>query len=445
MDYRVWKMFENRKYVEELKKNVGKTVTLAGWVHDTRILGGINFVLLRDRTGIGQITTPKKKVSDAVLKIVESLRQEDVIVVYGKVVKSKIAKLGVELVPEKIEIVNKSETPLPLDPRGATKANLDTRLDFRYIDLRKPENLAIFKIQSKLMESMMEYLRKENFIQVFTPSLLGGISEGGSDVFSVVYYDKQAYLRQDPQLHRELLILAGFEKIFDMGPSWRAEKSHTVRHMTEHRTIAPEIAFINDERDTMRLEEAMIVHALKKVKKECGEQLELLEKKIKIPKIPFPELRFPKIYDILSKMGKNIPFGEDYDRESEKLLGEHVKKKHKTDFFFVNRFPSAAKPFYVMCVDDEPQWARSVDLMFKGVEQSSGGQREHRYEKIIAQMKKKNMDTAAMKWFTDAFKYGAPPMGGFSLGIERFTHQLLDLENVREATLFPRDQKRLLP
>lgn len=432
-----------RTYSNEIKNK--EKVLLKGWVHDVRILGGINFILLRDKGNIVQVTAAKGKTPSKLLSKVQDLHQEDVIAVTGKVVKNKKAPGGLEVIPSKIDIISKAETPLPLDPRGVTKANLDTKLDYRYLDLRRPENFAIFKIQSHLMKGMIEYLRKEEFMQVFTPSLLGGISEGGSEVFSVVYFDKQAYLRQDPQLHRELLINSGFEKIFDIGPSWRAEKSHTIRHLTEHRTIAPEMTFIKDEIDTMRLEEAMIVYALKKVKKECSVQLEVLGKKVKIPKMPFPELRFPKVYDILSKMGKKIPVGEDYDRESEKLLWKYVKKKYKTDFFFVNRFPFVAKPFYVMRVEDEPKWARSVDLMFKGMELSSGGQREHRHEKILDQIKEKGLSPQSLKWFTEAFKYGTPPMGGFSLGIERFTQQLLDLENVREATLFPRDPKRLLP
>ena len=438
-------MLRRTHYTNELKKAVGKTVVVSGWVHDVRKLGGINFLLLRDRDTIVQITASKEKTSKKILEIYEKLHQEDVLSVRGKVVSNKKAPQGIEIVPDEIEIISKAAVPLPLDPRRVTKANLDTRLDWRSIDLRTPQNMMIFKIQAKIVEGMEEYLRKNGFIQTFTPSLLGGTAEGGSDVFPVVYFERQAYLRQDPQLHRDLLIAAGFDKIFDTGPSWRAEKSHTIRHMTEHRTIAPEIGFIKDECDTMRLEENMIVYALEKIKKDCKEELEKLGKKITIPKTPFPELRFPKIYEILETLGKKIPFGEDYDRESEKLLSEYVKEKYKSDFFFVNRFPFAVKPFYVMRVDEEPQWARSVDLIFKGMEQSSGGQREHRYEKIIQQLKEKGMNVESMKWFTEIFKYGVPTMGGFSIGIERFTQQLLDIENVREATLFPRDPDRLLP
>ncbi len=434
-----------RAYAKELKKSIGKVVTTLGWVHDVRLMGGINFLLLRDDSGIVQVTAPKNKVEKKVLDVYEGLHQEDVVQISGKVVESKSAPGGFEIIPSEIKVLSKAEVPLPLDPRKVTKANLDTRLDWRYLDLRTLQNSFIFRIQSKLIQGMEEYLWKNGFIQVYTPSLLGGISEGGSEVFPVVYFNRQAYLRQDPQLHRELLIASGFDKIFDIGPSWRAEKSHTVRHLTEHRTIAPEMAFIKDEQEPMKIEAEMVAYALKKVKEECAEELEAMGKKIEVPKLPFPELKFPDVYEILEKLGKKVPFGEDYDHEAERLLGEFVKKKFHTDFFFVNRFPFSAKPFYVMRIDEDPQWARSVDLIFKGTEISSGGQREHRLDKLIQQVKEKGLSVDSVKWFTDAFRYGVPTMGGYSLGIERFTQKLLDLENIREAVLFTRDTNRLLP
>lgn len=422
-----------------------KKAVLSGWVHDKRDLGGIKFVLLRNSSGITQVTAPKTKVSKKILDTIDKLNQEDVISVKGKFVKSREAPGGFEIIPSEIEIVSKSGVPLPLDPRGVVGTNFDTRLDWRVLDLRRPESLAIFKIQSKIVEGIEEWLRKNNFLQVFTPCLIGGSSEGGSDVFPVVYFNKEAFLRQDPQLHRQLLIAAGFDKIFDLGPSWRAEPSHTPRHLCEYRGCAAEFAFMKDETDMIKVEEQLVVAAIKKVKEECEKELKILKKEIEVPKTPFPELRFPKIYEILKELGKKIPFGEDYDRESEVLLAKYVKEKYKSDFFFVNRFPFKAKPFYVMKVDEEPQWARSVDLIFKGLEQSSGGQREHRYEKIVQQLKEKRMNVELMKWFTEPFKYGVPPHGGFCLGIERFTMQLLDLANIKEASLFPRDPERLLP
>jgi len=429
----------------ELSNQIGKEVIVSGWVHDVRALGGINFIVLRDSEGIVQVTASKKDASKEILKIVEKLHQEDVISVKGKVVKSKIAKIGIEILPEKIEIVSKAESPLPLDPRWVTPANLDTRLEWRSLDLRRKENLAIFKIQSKLQEGMEECLKSQGFLRVWTPSILGGTSEGGSEVFKINFFDKDAFLRQDPQLHRQLLIAGGFDKVYDLGPSWRAEPSDQPTHLAEHRTIAPEFAFMMDESDMMKLEQETCVAGIKKVISDCEKELKIIGKEIEVPKLPFPEIRFPKIYEILEENGKNLSRVSDLDRESEKILSNYIKEKHKHDFFFVNRFPFAAKPFYVMRVDEEPEWARSVDLMFKGLEISSGGQREHRYEKIIQQIKEKKMNATVLKWFTEVFKYGVAPHGGFSLGIERFTMKLLDLSNIKEAVLFPRYITRMLP
>ncbi len=432
-------------YTSELKKMVGKDAVVSGWVHDIRLLGGINFLLLRDFEGLVQITVQKSDASQKILKHLEDLHNEDVIAVKGTVKATTKTKSGIEIIPKEIVRFSVAEPSLPIDPRKVTKSHLDTRLDWRSIDLRSPENLAIFKIDSRLMTAMEEYFTQNKFMKVFTPSLIGGISEGGSEVFSVVYFDREVFLRQDPQLHRELLIAGGFEKIFEMGPSWRAEKSHTIRHMTEHRTIATEIAFVEDEHDVMNIEQDMIVHTLKTVKKDCAGQLEILGKTITVPKTPFPELQFPKIYDIFEKLGKPLGKNEDLNREYEELLGNYVKEKFKSEFFFVNRFPSAVKPFYVMKVDEDPKYARSVDMMFKGMELSSGGQRENRYDKLISQAKEKGMNLEFLKWFTEVFRYGVPAMGGFSLGIERFVMKLLDIENVRESTLFPRDPQRTLP
>ena len=416
-----------------------------GFVEEVRNLGGIKFIKLHTRDRDYQITAHKDRVSLEVFKLIDELTRQSAIEVEGELVRNPEAPSGEEIIPKSIRILQKSATPLPLDPSGKTSAEMDTRLDWRPLDLRNRKVTAIFKIQSKLVEGMEEWLVTNGFIKVFTPCLIGAASEGGAEVFKVPYFEKEAYLRQDPQLHRELAIIGGLEKIYDLGPNWRAELSHTPRHLCEHRAMAVEIAFIKDERDTMRVQEQLVVAGIKKVLKECGYELDVLGIDIKVPRTPFPELTFPKIYEILEEMGKKIPFGEDYDRESEKLLWQYVKEKYKTDWFFVNRFPFAVKPFYVMRVDEEPRWARSVDLLFKGLELSSGGQREHRYEKLVEQVKEKGISMESVEWFLRYFKYGAPPMGGFAIGIERLTMQLLDLKNIKEATLFPRTPERLLP
>jgi nondiscriminating aspartyl-tRNA synthetase len=422
-----------------------KEVTVAGWVHKLRDLGKLKFIVLRDREGQIQITLKKGVSEEALITMVDSLREEDVISVTGVVKATKIAPKGRELAPRSIEILNKITTPVPISVSGNIESNLDTRLDFRVLDLRRPEVSAIFKIQSKILEGFQEFLNRDGFWQVFTPCLMGAASESGAEVFPVVYFNKSAFLRQDPQLHRQLVVISGMDKIYDVGPSWRAELSHTPRHLCEHRGCAVELGFIKDEYDVMRVEEKLIQSGLAKVREDCKEELELLGKDIAVPAAPFPELKFPDVYPILEEFGKKIPVGEDYDRDAEALLAKYVKEKHNSDFFFVNRFPFKIKPFYVMKVDDDPLWARSVDMICKGIELSSGGQRENRYEKIMEQVKVKGMSTVSIQWFTDFFKYGACTHGGFNVGIERLTMQLLDLQNIKEATLFPRTPDRLLP
>ncbi len=422
----------------------GKEVKIPGWVAQKRDLGGLKFFLLRDREGVVQVTLKKGDVKPVLMERFDRLNREDYVLVSGKVRKSDKAPGGREIIPSGIEIINVSQTPLPVDIGEKIESGLDTRLDWRAIDLRNQKNLSIFKVQAKLVQGMQEFLRDNGFLQVFTPCFMGAPSESGSEVFAVPYFNKEVFLRQDPQLHRQLIIASGFDRIYDIGPSWRAENSNTVRHMCEHRGCAPEMT-LKDERDTMKVEEEMVAHAFKLVKRDCAEDLNVLGVDLKVPKTPFPVLEFPKIYDILKKMGSKTKRGEDLAREDEKLLQDYVDKKHKSDFFFVNRFPFVHKPFYVMRVDDEPEYARSVDLIYRGVELSSGGQREHRYDKIMEQVKIKKMSPESVEWFTKFFRYGAPPHGGFCIGIERLTMQMLGIQNVREATLFPRDPDRILP
>ena len=437
-------MLTRTHYTNEIENEKGRVV-LAGWVHDIKELARIRFIWLRDHGGIAQITILKSEASPDVLRISESLGKEDVIAVEGTVVQKRVAKVGSEVTPTRVELITKAEAAAPLDMSGKIESNLDARLDWRVIDLRRPENNAIFQIQSKLAEGMQEYLTQNGYLQVFTPCLLGGTSEGGAEVFKLDYFGKEAFLRQDPQLHRQLCIAAGLDKIYDLGPNWRAELSHTTQHLCEHRGMAVEFGFIADERDVMQVEQEVAVAGLKKVESDCANELTLLGVQPRIPKTPFPEIRYPEIYEIMEEYGKKTPYGNDIGKEGESLIAKHVLEKHGAEAFFINRYPSAVKPFYVMRLDEEPQWARSVDFLYRGMEQSSGGQREHRYGKIIEQMKEQNINQEGMKWFTEPFKFGVPPHGGFSIGIERFTMAFLGKENIRETTLFPRTPERLLP
>ena len=429
----------------DVKEMIGKEVSLEGWVHDVRVLGGISFVLLRNSRGVVQLAAPKESIGSDLFVLISGLHQEDVITCVGIVKESKVARMGFEVIPSAIEVLSKAASPLPLDPRGVTPAALDTRLEWRSLELRRPETAAIFKIENAIVQGFEEFFQSSGFIRAFTPSIIGGVSEGGSEVFKIDFYGRDAFLRQDPQLHRQLTIAGGFDRIYDLGANWRAEISHTPRHLSEHRTIAPEIAFIADEHDVMRLEEEMVAHGIKYVVKRCADELSLLKLELEAPKTPFPEIDFPEVYDILEAKHKHLPRDEDLDEESKDLLASYSREKFGQDFFFVNRFPSKPKPFYIMRVDEEPEFARSTDFFHGSLELSSGGQREHRHDKILAQIREKGMDAKSLEWFTEPFRYGVPPHGGFSFGIERFTAHLLGMENIKEAVLFPRDPDRLQP
>ncbi len=429
-----------RSYVSDLKPN--QKVLLKGWIHEIRDLAKLKFLLLRDNSGIVQCVVKDEKIP------VSDLTLESVVEIKGRVKKAKVraelARSDIELEVSEMEILNKAEN-LPIQVNEKTTiTELPRRLDYRSLDIRKPKIKAIFKIQSALLEGMKNYLDNNGFIQIFTPCIIGVPSESGSEVFEVNYYGKKAFLRQDPQLHRQLTILGGIEKLYDLGPSWRAEKSHTTKHISEHRTCAVELAFIESEKDTMRIEEQLIVSSIKNVLSKCKDELKLLGVQIKVPKTPFPELKFPEIYAILKKEGKDI-YGQDPDTEAEKILWAYVKKKYNADFYFFSGFPHKIKPFYVMEGYPNPEWAKSVDLNFKGMEMSSGGQREHRYDKLIKNVEERGMPLKSVEWFTKFFKYGAPTHGGFAIGIERLTQVLLGLSNIREAVLFPRDTNRITP
>ncbi|MGI0080196.1 MAG: aspartate--tRNA(Asn) ligase [Nitrososphaerales archaeon] len=432
-------------YSNELLQHKGDEVTVAGWVENTKELPNLRFIVIRDREGVLQVTVQKKESPKEVIEASEKLNLQDVIVVTGLVPEKQVAKIGPEVQPKELKILSRSETPLPIDITGESETQLDTRLDWRSLDLRNPRNLAIFKVEAKVMEGMEEYLRSNGYLQISTPAILGGLSEGGSEVFKIDYFGSPAFLRQDPQLHRQLAIAGGLDKIYDLGPNWRAETSHTPRHLCEHRACAVEFGFLSDEGDTERVEEDLIAHTFQKVSNECQRELDLLGVKVEVPSLPFPELRFPEVYDIIRGNGKQIDIGEDIDREDEQILTNHVKEKTKSEFFFINRFPFKAKPFYVMRAQDDPQWARSIDLVYRGMELSSGGQRENDYERLMEQVRLKGMDEKTISWFTDNFKYGVPPHGGFAIGIERTVMQMLGIGNVREVSLFPRTPERLKP
>lgn len=422
----------------------GNTVSVYGWVESIRDLGSLKFIVLRDMSGTIQMVVKKGAVDEKTAEKIGSLSREYAVKVRGLVKKNEKAAGGRELLPKDVEIVAVSDTNFPTDITDKTKSHLDTRLDWRPLDLRNVKNAAIFRLQSKIVNAFHTFFHSRGFVHTFTPSIMGNPAESGSEVFPVVYFNRQAFLRQDPQLHRQLAVAGGLDKIYEIGPSWRAELSHTQKHLCEHRTCAAEIGFIDNEYDVIKLEESLIVHIFKTLSETAKDELDALGVRITVPKSPFPVLEFPEIYGILESLGKKLKRGEDLDTESDKLLAKYVMEKYNSEFFFVNKIPFSIKPFYVMR-DGNSDYARSVDLYYREIEMSSGGQRENRYDQLMGNIKEKKLDAAGLEWFTKFFKFSVPPHGGFSIGIERLTKQIAGLDNVRETVLFPRDPERLVP
>jgi aspartyl-tRNA synthetase len=425
---------------EVTRKNHGKTITVAGWVEDIRNIGSIAFVILRDKKGTLQVTALKKESSELFEKLV-NIPRESVIAVKGLCKKSDKARNGYEVIPKELEILSASETPLPLGVVDKVESELETRLDNRFIDLRKQEIQAIFKVRNKVFAAVHEYLRSKNFIEVHTPNIIASSSEGGTDVFKLKYFEKNAFLAQSPQLYKQMLMATGLDRVYEIAWYFRAEEHNTRRHLNESTAIDLEMAFINSEEDVMEILEGL-VHNMWKKAGECKEELDILGKNIVVPKLPFKRVIYNDAIKKLNKNGSEIKWGEDLGTEEEKLLGE-IMKKEGCDFYFITKYPIEAKPFYTM--PEGNKYSRGFDLACKGVEIASGSQRIHDVELLKKRLKACDLNPKDFESYLKAFRYGMPPHGGFGFGIERFLMEFLDIKNIRECILFPRDRTRLTP
>ncbi|MBD3263143.1 aspartate--tRNA(Asn) ligase [Candidatus Woesearchaeota archaeon] len=425
---------------EVQEKEEGTYAIVSGWAEHIKVIGKIAFIKLRDRTGYLQLVTTDKKL----IKDLENLTKESVILVKGQVKKSKLKKGGNELNITDLEILSKAKPELPIDVTGKTPAEFSTRLDYRVLDLRKLKNKAIFTIRSKIIEAIDTFFAKKKFIKMQTPKLVGAGAEGGATLFVLDYYGKPAYLAQSQQLYKQLMNIAGFEKVYEIGPSFRAEKSHTTRHLSEFTHLDVEMSWIKSEEDLMKLEEELLEYILKYIRSHCKKELTALNVEINTPKLPLPRISYSEAIKMLQKTGSKIKLGEDIGTEGEKLLGELIKKKYNADAYFLTKFPWSLEvcKFYWM---RDKSHGRGADLEFKGTEISTASQREHRYDKLVKQISEKNLKPEDFKYYTEPFRYGAPPHGGFGMGIDRLTQLILNLPNIREATLFPRDPERLVP
>ena len=414
---------KRREYVKDvLNKDDNSKAIVAGWVEKVKSMGNINFINLRDRTGVLQIVASG-------FKEISKLTPESVIIVSG-VVKKGMKKSGEkELELKEFEVINRAETPLPIDLVQDT-TQIDKRIDYRHLDLHNPKIQAVFRIQSEILHSFREYFYKGGFIEFQTPNIISASSEGGTDLFEVKYFNQKAYLAQSPQLYKQMGATS-LEKVTMIVPVWRAEKHDTVRHLNESRQMDMEEAF-KDEFGVMKRMEECIPFMIREINRNCGNELKLLNVELKIPK--FKYLSYEETVKLLK-----LKFGDDLSPEAEKELC----KKFSETVVFVYDWPLEIKPFYIMPKDKK--LSRGFDAIYKGMEISSGGQRIHLPDLLIERLKAKGLNPKDFKSYVDSFRHGAPMHSGWSIGLERFTMALLELSNIREAVPFPRDRYRLTP
>jgi len=416
----------------------GEEVTLFGWVQEIRDLGGIRFIILQDREGTIQITILKKKTTSEILAKSDILQRRYSIGVTGTVKKTTMTPRGIEVIPKELKIFNTAEAQLPLDITGKTPANIESRLDARALDLCQEQNTAAFKIQHCALEAIRDFLFEKGFLEVHTPRIIASATEGGAELFAVNYFDQKAFLAQSPQLYKEQLTLS-LEKVFEVGPFFRAEESNTRRHLSEFVSVDIEQAFANAE-DVMRLLEQVVQHTCKTVKENCAKELTTLKHRLAVPETPFKRLTYDEVLEDLKKENIVIPWGEDISTEAFRALG-----KLYPSFYFITDWPTHAKAFYIKPREDKPELCEGFDLMWRWVELVSGGTRIAEKALLIKRLEEKGLKPASFKHHLQAFDYGMPPHAGWAIGLERFTMMLTGKKNIREVTFYPRDKLRLTP
>ncbi|NLA33787.1 MAG: aspartate--tRNA(Asn) ligase [Tenericutes bacterium] len=434
-----------RIYLKDLETHLNHEITLQGFVDNIRDLQYVQFIILRDITEKVQITIEKNEENKKLNEIVSNLTNESTIKVVGRLLaNSKVKLRGMELLPSEIIVTSKSLEELPFNFKNNDTALIDTKLDYRFIDLRNEKNTLIFKIQSCMIEAMRSYLYQENFIEINTPKIIGTASESGSEVFELKYFNQKAYLAQSPQFYKQMAMASGLEKIFEVAPAFRAENSNTNRHATEFTSFDLEFSYINSFEDVMSFEEDLLIAGFTAVKNQYGEQIKtLFNKEVIIPTKPFPRLKLNEVYQALAdNYGYQIPKEDagDLNSEAEKLTGKLALKKYGHEFIFITDYSFKKRPFYHMRKEGVPQ---GYDLIWRGCEITTGAQREHRYEILKKQAQEKGLDKD-VKFYLEFFKYGCPPHGGFGLGVNRLTMLMLGI-TIKEAMFIFRGPNRLNP
>ena len=420
--------------IEELNSSMeGKDVIFGGWVVDLRKLGKMAFLTIRDVTGMCQVIVKGDSMS-----LLEGLNRQSVVRILGKIQSSKAKDFDFEVSATEIQVLAKAEYPLPIDPIGRLESDIDNRLNSRALDMRNQKTASIFKLRSKVLASIRETLIKRKFIEINTPKIIGSASEGGADLFGLDYFGQKAYLAQSPQLYKEQMTI-GLERVFEISSFYRAEKSHTGRHLSEFTSVDIEAAMM-DYTDVMDVLESIVVDVFKNTSENCKTEQQEIGYEIKVPSSPFERVTYTQALEELGSMDIKIEFGEDLQDSHLRSLGE----KHP-GFFFLTDWPMKLKPFYIHEKDDDPTLSRSFDLQYGYLELSSGGRRLHDPEQLKTRLKEQNLDPVSFEEHLKTFGWGMPPHSGWGMGLDRLMTVLIGIDNVREVVLYPRDPDRLKP
>jgi nondiscriminating aspartyl-tRNA synthetase len=436
----------DRTLIRQLPQKVGRVVTVCGWVHILRNQGGIGFIIVRDITGLIQIVVSKDKT--AAFHTAGTLSLESVVKITGILKAEKQAPTGIEIQAEAIEILSLAEPELPIQvvEKSGNEAELSLRLDWRWIDLRKPEKALIFKVWTATEQAFRNYCITHDYIEIHSPKTVITSTESGSELFEVKYFDQKAYLAQSPQLYKQMAMAAGFERVFEVGPVFRANPSFTSRHDTEFTMYDVEMSFIESHHDLMDEEERMMVAMLTEIRERYGANIQKsYGREVVVPSIPFPRLTLREAKNMLSGLGITGERGEDLSPDEERAISQYVKETKGHDFVFIHDWPANARAFYSMKLESDPTLTKSFDLLFKGLEITSGAQREHRYDRLRKQIEEKGFSVDPFDSYLSFFKYGCPPHGGFAPGPTRMLMRIFNVSNVREVTYLYRGVNRLTP
>lgn len=437
---------QNRVLSSETQSHIGEQITVYGWLHKKRMLGGLTFINVRDRAGLVQVVLQDK---DEVEKL-RGLQIGTVLCVTGSVKEEPRAPGGAELHEAALEVIVPVDEPPAIEidkPIDHKPDNQDTLFDNRVLNVRNLQEQKIFKIRSEINRYIREFLHQNEFVEIQTPKLLAGATEGGAEVFMLDYFGQEATLAQSPQFYKQIMVGA-FERVFEIGPAFRAELSMTTRHMSETSMLDIEMGFIEGHEDVLKMTENLVYSVLTKTYEEHGDKLKSLNAPELVIKPEFPRFTVAEVHEMYTKATKDDTTDEkDMTPAEERWICDYAKKKHGCEAVFVTEFPIEAHKFYQMINPDNPQTVLWADLLFRGVEIASCPQREHNYEKLVEQIKAKGIDPEhpGFKYYLQAFKAGLPPHGGFGFGIDRFTQKVVGLNSVKEAALFPRDINRLAP